>query len=149
MSFIIFYENAKRRSIQKEEEPQPEFKLSDMKEFTFRFYMHVGLVLTTFAVYWIFLGMLIQFLEAKCGMTYEEAKNVLVCVPLINLGVIFITSAISKYMQNESKLMMVAGISTFVLMSLAPMYPYKMNAETGLVIIIIHAINGGIYAALY
>jgi Na+/melibiose symporter-like transporter len=64
------------------------------------------MLVTTFAASTVFNSLLLQFLEHGCGMGFADAKNLLVFVPVIQVGAIVVATVLSKWIGNESRPML-------------------------------------------
>jgi len=65
--------------------------------------------ITQNGVIWVFMPMIIQFLEAKCEIKFADAKNMLVLLPFISIFVIFGTMLIAYKIKNETKILFVSA----------------------------------------
>jgi hypothetical protein len=129
-------------------EDLPAFEWADLKDFSLKFYLLCFMQLTTNGVYWVFMAMIMQFLEVKCGVTYEQAKNMIVFVPVFGAFVIFITMLVAKALENETKLLWLSaliGCSTMITIGL-----YDLSGQaSGFVVLGLHSMYGGILVACY
>jgi hypothetical protein len=129
-------------------EDLPPFRLADLKDFTARFYLLCFMQLTTNGVYWVFMAMIMQFLEVKCGVTYEQAKNMIVFVPIFAALVIFITMLVAKAIKNETKLLWLSALIGCSIMITIGTVDFS-GIFSGLVILGLHSIYGAILVACY
>ena len=104
--------------------------------------------LTTNGVYWVFMAMSMQFLEVKCKVSYEEAKNMIAFVPMFGALVIFITMIVAKWLENETKLLWLASFVGFATMTTIGLSDFT-GIVSGMIILSLHSIYGSILVACY
>jgi hypothetical protein len=104
--------------------------------------------LTTNGVYWVFMAMVMQFLEVKCKVSYEEAKNMIAFVPMFGALVIFLTMLVAKWIENETKLLWFAAFLGFSTMTTIGLFDFT-GVVSGMIILSLHSIYGSIMVACY
>lgn len=146
ISFTIYYSFAKKYCKANQIEAMKDFKCKDLKKFSSKVYLVLGLEVFTWGVYWVFQAMFMQFLQEDCGVSYRDSKNMLTVFPIISMLVIQLLLFMPSDKLNEAKLIFVSSLMVFFAMSVIPMVGGK-GYYFGYLIQVSQAIAGGIFVS--
>jgi len=109
ISLVIYYETVKNKEKNIDNETQ-NFAWKDLKSYSLRYYLLSALQFFYCGGSWIFQFMFMQFLEIRCGISYLNAKNLIVAVPVLNLLAIGFTTWVCHVIKNETKAILASSI---------------------------------------
>jgi len=102
ISLVIYYETVKNKEKNIDNETQ-NFAWKELKSYSLRYYLLSALLFFNCGGSWIFQFMFMQFLQIRCGISYLNAKNLIVAVPVLNLLAIGFTIWVCQVKKTKQK----------------------------------------------
>ena len=100
--FVVYNETMKHKTdITDADNLESSFNVKDLKLLDKKFYLLSFLNFTTNGAFWAFMALMMQYLTISCNIPYIQAKNLIVCIPIIQTFLILAIMLIVMKYNNE------------------------------------------------
>jgi hypothetical protein len=120
------------------------FRLVDLKSLGAKYYILLLVRFCVMGAWFGFSALFMQYLEAGCGMGYEQAAHYILVVPFVSLSVVCLNIVVNKHCDTLEPALLICSFAVSVFLWVSGFYVEK---GTGMAIfaIIVISISGGYF----